>query len=43
MVKLAGWLMNKAPVKKPLGNQQPKELSKTIAALENMVAQKYKK
>ena len=42
MVKLAGWLMNKAPVNKPLGKQDAKELSKTITALENMVAQKYK-
>ena len=43
MTRLGEWLMNKAPVKKPLTKQTPKELSKTITALENMIYGKYKK
>lgn len=43
MARLAEWLMTKAPVKKALGKQSPKELSKTITALENMVTYKLKK
>ena len=43
MTRVASWLMTKAPVKKSLGKQSPQELSKTITALENMVAWKLKK
>jgi hypothetical protein len=43
MTRLGEWLMTKAPVKKALGKQTPMELSKTITALENMVAWKLKK
>ena len=44
MTRVAEWLMSKrAPVQKSLGTQTPKELSKTITALENMVAKKFNK
>ena len=44
MTRVAEWLMSKrSPVQKSLGTQTPKELSKTITALENMVAKKFKK
>lgn len=43
MERLALWLINKAPVNKPLCKMTPWELSKTITALENMVFFKYKK
>lgn len=41
--RFGAWLQsNKAPVQKPLKKQSPEETSKTISALENMAAQKYK-
>jgi len=43
MTRLGEWLMTKAPVKKAMGKQTSMELSKTITALENMVAWKLKK
>jgi hypothetical protein len=44
MTRVAEWLMSKrAPVQKSLVTQTPKELSKTIVALENMVAKKFNK
>ncbi|WP_139063707.1 hypothetical protein [Flagellimonas eckloniae] len=41
---LGNWLHNdpRCPVRKPLKQMEPKETSKIIAALENMVARKYK-
>ncbi|CDF80602.1 hypothetical protein, putative phage protein [Formosa agariphila KMM 3901] len=41
MNTFGGWLQTKAPVKKPLLDMQPQEVSKTIAALESMISKSY--
>ncbi len=40
MHRLAEWLQDKSPVQKPLTEMTPKELSKVIVAMENMIATK---
>jgi len=40
--RLSEWLKHQAPVKERMLSMSPKQISKTISALENMVAQKFK-
>lgn len=43
LFKISEWLKSdKSPVKKPLKEMSPQEVSKVLTALENMVASKYK-
>lgn len=42
MVRFANWLQSKAPVKKPLADQEPAELEKTIKAMEGVVRSRYR-
>lgn len=43
MNRFANWLQSKAPIAKPLAEQEPAEVEKTIKALRGVVKSRYKK